>query len=120
MSNATLQKIVPVLQVKNVKETVEFYCNKLGFGHKWFYGEPAEEGGCRRDDVHIMFMQDENISTGVINLLFFIHHIEKLYDEFADNNVSITKPLQQFENGLREFAITDCNNYTLRFAENHH
>lgn len=120
MAHATLQKVVPALPVKNVMDTVNYYCKKLGFAHEWFYGEPPEEGGCRRDEIHVMFIQDDNASSNSISLLFFVHHIQKLFDELAQKDVTIARPLEEFENGLREFAITDCNGYNLRFAENNH
>lgn len=120
MAHASLQKVVPALPVKDVGETVNYYCKKLGFSHEWLYGEPAEEGGCRRDEIHIMFVQENDVSTKGISLLFFVHHIEKLFDELSEKGVVVVRPLEEYDNGLREFAITDCNGYNLRFAENHH
>ena len=122
MAHATLQKIVPSLPVNNVKETIDYYCNKLGFAHQWFYGDPVEEGGCRRDEIHLMFLQDADqaLLCKGLNLLFFVHKIETLFDELTTKGVIISSPIQNYEHGMREFAVTDCNGYTLRFAENHH
>ena len=44
MPHATLQKLVPTLPVNNVKETIEYYCSKLGFAHEWFRSEERRVG----------------------------------------------------------------------------
>ena len=123
MQHATLQKLIPALPVENVNLTVDFYCNKLGFSHPWFYGDPAAtDGGCRRDDVHIMFCLDAEkakLFKG-FSLLVFVHKIESLFDEMANKEITISTSLKKYEHGMQEFAIEDCNGYIIRFAENHH
>ncbi len=45
MNEKKFWKVSPHLPVKDVRETVEWYKQNLGFGEEWFYGNPITDGG---------------------------------------------------------------------------
>jgi catechol 2,3-dioxygenase-like lactoylglutathione lyase family enzyme len=53
----------PHLPVKNLKETLEFYRDVLGFYDVWILGD--KDGGIRRDDMRLLFAEDENFVNAI-------------------------------------------------------
>ena len=43
-------KSAPHLPVKNLRSTIEYYRDKLGFTEEWTFGD--KDGGIRRDKGH--------------------------------------------------------------------
>lgn len=111
----------PHLPVKNLKETLNYYRDKLGFSDEWIWED--KDGGIRRDDLHLLFGED-SVFAGLINneknrlpLLWFVDNIDKIYSEFRERNIDIASELRAHPYGLREFAFIDINGYYIRIAE---
>ena len=111
----------PHLPVKNLRETLDYYRDKLGFYEEWTWGEI--DGGIRRDDMRLLFGEDPGF-TGAINneeqrlpLMWFVSNIEEIFSEFKERNIEIASPLAFYDHGLKEFAFIDINGYYIRVAE---
>ena len=48
---------IPVLPVKNLKESLSFYTKTLGFKLEWGDGEKSAIGSVSRDDCHLMLSE---------------------------------------------------------------
>jgi len=111
----------PHLPVKSLKETLEFYRDVLGFYDVWVFGD--KDGGIRRDDMRLLFAEDENFVNAINNdkhrlpLMWFVENIEEVYAEFKEKQIEITDALRTHQYGLREFAFIDINGYYIRIAE---
>jgi uncharacterized glyoxalase superfamily protein PhnB len=112
-------KIVPHLPVKDLQETIAFYKDRLGFTEEWFYGDPPTDGGCRRDELRMLFGKASGPLTGIgdLSLVLFVTDVESVYEEMKQRGIKILQPLALYDYGIKEFAIQDCNGYMLRFAE---
>lgn len=111
----------PHLPVKNLRQTLDFYRDILGFYEEWTWGN--KDGGIRRDEMRLLFGEDPGF-TDVINnqnnrlpLMWFVESIEEIYSEFKERSIEIVSPLKEFPYGLREFAFIDINGYYIRVAE---
>lgn len=117
------------LMVKNVKETIQFYEEKLGF--QKFLSVP-EEGEILnfailgRDSISIMLQEKENLieeyptlKTNEIiptfTLFITVQNVIKLYDELKDK-VVIAKDLHKTFYEKDEFAIFDNNQNILTIS----
>ena len=109
----------PMIWSAQLKETVDFYTNQLGFT----CGEYSEDRGwaaMHRDEVEIMVARP-NAHTSFEQPLFtgsfYINtdDVDGLWQEFREK-ATVAYPIDNFEHGMREFAIYDNNGYMLQFG----
>ena len=109
------------LPVKNLRDTLDYYRDNLGFSEEWVFSD--KDGGIRRDDMHLLFAEDPGFAELINNsgnrlpLLWFVSNVEDIYNEFGQRNIGIADELKQHPYGLREFAFIDINGYYIRVAE---
>jgi len=133
-------KLTPNFSVRDVKETVKFYQDMLGFklemavpdGSTKIENEISDkdEYACAmmsKDEVYVMFLKTSNFEENIsvlqgfpqgASVLFYIdvENIEEAYKQLKER-VEIEKTLETTWYGMREFYIKDCNGYILGFAE---
>ena len=111
----------PHLPVINLRQTLDYYRDTLGFYEEWTEGKT--DGGIRRDEMRMLFGEDPNhvqkINTGTsrLNLMWFVDNIEEVYKEYQERGIEIVSPITAYSYGLREFAFIDINGYYIRVAE---
>lgn len=111
----------PHLPVKNLRLTIDYYRDKLGFSDEWIFGE--KDGGIHRDDLNLLFAEDNEFTNEINNkdhrlpLLWFVSDIDAIYAEFQNRDIKIADGLRMHPYGLREFAFIDINGYYIRIAE---
>jgi uncharacterized glyoxalase superfamily protein PhnB len=114
-------KSSPHLPVKNLRQTLDYYKDKLGFTDEWTFGD--KDGGIRRDDLRLLFGEDNTFTSDINNnnhrlpLLFFVDNIDNVFKEFKERNINIAEDLREHPYGVREFTFIDINGYYLRVAE---
>ena len=123
------ETITTNIMVKNVKEKIQFYEEKLGFQKVL---SVPEEGDVlnfailSKDKISIMLQEQENLTseyptlkTGEIvptfTLFITVDNILEMYHELEDK-VKIAKELHQTFYGKDEFAIFDNNGNILTIA----
>jgi hypothetical protein len=87
----------PHLPVKNLRVTLDYYRDELGF-YEWIFGD--RDGGIRRDDLRLLFAEDDEF-TGDINnnshrlpLMWFVEDIEQVLSEFKQRNIELADDLE--------------------------
>lgn len=115
-----LQKLTPMLRTTDLKATVEFYTTVLGFE----CGAFSEEWGwaaLQRDEVAIMVALpnahapfEKPAFTG--SFYFRTDDVEAIWQQIKDQ-AKICYPIENFEYGMREFAIYDNNGYLIQFGQ---
>lgn len=111
----------PNLPVKNLKQTIEYYRNTLGFSDEWTFGD--KDGGISRNEMRIIFCEDSDFVKDINNekhrlpLMWFVNNINEVYTEFLEKKITIADKLRLHPYGLREFAFIDINGYYIRIAE---
>jgi len=115
-----LLEIKPMLYTKQVKETVDFYCNVLGF-ECLEYDEELGWAAFSRNDIEIMATLpnshlpfDQPVFTG--SFYITTDDVDGIWEELK-KKVKVCYPLEDFDYGMREFAIYDNNGYLLQFAQ---
>ena len=114
-------KPLPHLPVKNLRLTLDYYREQLGFDNEWTFGH--SDGGTGRDELQLLFAEDEGFTNDINNpghrlpLLWFVSNIDEIYAEFKSRRIELADELRTHPYGLREFAFIDINGYYIRIAE---
>jgi hypothetical protein len=119
MKEKKFWKIAPHIPVADVVKTVDWYKRNLDFSDEWYWGNPVTDGGCRRDELRVLFGRCPQPlhAPKEMSLVFFVSNVESVYEEMQQKNLKIIDPLKQHDYGIKEFSIKDVNGYLLRFAE---
>jgi uncharacterized glyoxalase superfamily protein PhnB len=118
-----IKGLFPILETKNLKETIEFYTENLDFKCQDVY--PNEENICWASlssgvcevafglpNAHKNFKKPA--LTGSIYM--YVENVEELWRKLKDK-VEIVYPLEDMNYGMREFGIRDCNGYVLNLGQ---
>jgi catechol 2,3-dioxygenase-like lactoylglutathione lyase family enzyme len=117
----------PHLPVKNLRQTLDYYRDTLGFYDEWTWTNDdgdAVDGGIRRDDMRLLFGEDPDY-TAIINsykksrlsIMWFVENIDEIYAEFQTRDIELADTLKTHAYSLREFCFIDINGYLIRVAE---
>lgn len=123
------KEITPNIMVENVKDTIAFYKNYLGFEVVLTVPEKSETldfAIVKKDEISIMFEArtslckeyptlNSNEIKPSFTLFIVVSNVEELYNSLKDK-VKIAKEIHQTFYGRLEFAIFDNNNNILTIA----
>ena len=111
--------LTPTLYTRDIAGSVDFYVNILGFERE------GPDGGSvafvRRDKVEIMFAWpnthtpfERPLLTGAL----YIHcdDVDEAWAKVKDA-ARVCYPIEDFDYGMREFAVFDNNGYLLQFGQ---
>ena len=105
-----------LLKCGRVEETKAFYSEILGFEVR-----DSAAGTCtvHKEGGTIVF-SDANLWEGpprcTGTIYFFLNDVDRYYEEIKEKAI-VRWPLEDTDYGTREFAVKDCNEYTLAFAK---
>ncbi|MEZ5344833.1 MAG: VOC family protein [Pyrinomonadaceae bacterium] len=118
-----LQDLIPMLETANLRESIEFYEQKIGFTVQGVY--PDEKEPCwaslRKDDVVLMLSgrnehskHKDTVFTG--SLYFYPDDVDEMWESLKDS-AEVCYEIENFDYGMREFGIYDPNRYLLQFGQ---
>ena len=114
----------PHLPVKNLRQTLDYYRDTLGFYDEWTMADKTgnlTDGGIQRDEMRLLFGEDPDFDDGYpkirLSIIWFVENIEDIYEEYQARGIKIAADLKNHSYGLREFAFIDINGYYIRVAE---
>jgi uncharacterized glyoxalase superfamily protein PhnB len=119
--------ISPTLAVRNMKQTIQFYRDSLGFkmGMTFPNSDNPEYADLSKDGMVIMFIPAENIGIGRetklgvgVNIYMQIDgDIDEYYNEFKNKGVKIVVDIKNEPYGIRDFTVEDIDGYKLTFNQ---
>jgi catechol 2,3-dioxygenase-like lactoylglutathione lyase family enzyme len=117
--------IAPFLIVRDMKRTLAFYRDRLGFEVIYTgFGDDLFFGIVRRGGAMMMF-KDVGVAplpnskrqpAARWDAYLDVPDPDALAAEFASRNVEFSKPLKDTDDGLRGFELTDSDGYVLFFG----
>lgn len=117
--SVSFQSLRPMLTTKDLHATVKFWTDCLGFSCMGLSEEDGWASLCR-DGVSVMIATpnahvpfETPAFTG--SFYFDVDDVTALWAGLKDR-VNIAYPMEDFEYGMREFAIYDNNGYMLKFG----
>jgi uncharacterized glyoxalase superfamily protein PhnB len=119
--------ISPTLAVRNMKQTIQFYGDSLGFkiGMAFPDADNPEYADLSRDGMVLMFIPVKNVGInsrqklGIgVNLYMQINgDIDEYYRELKNKGVKIAVDIKDEPYGIRDFTVEDINGYKLTFNQ---
>lgn len=115
--------LFPMLVTESIEKTLEFYTQTLGFECR---GKYPKENPCwislwnNGFEIAFNLPNDQTdfekpILTGSIYL--HVEDIDEVWENLKDK-VEIVYEIENFDYGMREFGIRDCNGYVLNIGQN--
>jgi len=119
--------ISPTLAVRNMKQTIEFYKNSLGFkmGMAFPNADNPEYADLSKDGMVVMFIPTGNVGIGAkeklgvgVNLYMQIDgNIDEYCNELKNKGVKIIVDIKDQPYGIRDFMVEDIDGYKLTFNQ---
>jgi uncharacterized glyoxalase superfamily protein PhnB len=115
-----INSLTPILYSNDIQSTIEFYVKTLEFECVAY---ELEWGWARVkfDNVEIMISKpndhnqfDKSNFTGSFYLN--VDNVDEIWNKI-NQNVKVCYPIENFDYGMREFAIYDNNDYLLQFGQ---
>ena len=116
----------PILLVKDVVASANYYQDKVGFSYDRFWGEPPCFCILWRDSFHLMLSQVEDtkyivphhkVVDKMWNVYFWVDDSASLYAELQERGATIDYELCDQPYGCREFGIQDLDGYDIAFGQ---
>ena len=112
----------PILNIKNVTVSLDYYCNTLGFQDVFHWSDedapPWTFAQVRRGDFFVYLCQGSQGGPGMwmyLNLASS-EDLAALYQEYQAKAVKITQPPTDQRWGMREMLVEDVDGHILRIG----
>ena len=119
--------ISPTLAVRNMKQTIQFYRDSLGFkmGMAFPDADNPEYVDLSKDGMAIMLITARSIGIGAeaklgigVNLYMQVDDdIDEYYSELKKKGVKTVVDIKDEPFGIRDFTVEDINGYKLTFNQ---
>jgi uncharacterized glyoxalase superfamily protein PhnB len=120
-----LHGVQAVLFVKDLRRTLDYYRDQLGFHVDFEAGEPLLHARVSSGDrghasaARIRFETAPGGAAMVPSCYLYVHvgrNIDELFQSYKSKGVEMVMEPKNQPWGLREFEVRDCNGYVLTFA----
>lgn len=116
----------PILLVKNVVASADYYRDQVGFTINGMWGEPPSFCILERDGFCLMLScvdRDDAIRPhhkvvdSMWNVYFWVNDVEAIFQELQKRGAKIDYALCVQPYGCREFGIQDIDGYDIAFGQ---
>lgn len=109
------QEVIPILNVKDLSASMDYYVHKLGFEKKWDWGEPPDFGCVGRGKVEIFLCQNGQGQPGMW-MSIFMEDVDALHEEYKKSGALIVAPPKNFPWETREMLVEDLDGHRFRMS----
>ena len=126
MSIAKITASAPILLVKDIVKSAEYWRDKLGFTDQKLFGEPPYFGMVSRDKFTVMLAQVNAAHTIIPywqivekmwNVYFWVDDADAIYAEFIKSGAIIDYTIYNTPWGVREFGVQDLDDHDIAFGQ---
>ncbi|MGZ3998922.1 MAG: GNAT family N-acetyltransferase [Flavisolibacter sp.] len=110
------QQSVPILYSSDVKRSIQYYTEVLGFEHHWTWDDTPGFGGVSKDHVQVFFCKDGQGHPGTW-MSIMVNEIDHLHDRIVNKGGTIVSEPEDKEWGLREMLVRDPDGHIIRFGQ---
>jgi len=108
--------IEPVLPVRDLGETINYWQEVLGFPSRWTWGDPPNIGAVSWQNVHVQLYPVKEWKGGGSSVWIRLQRLESLYRLHQERKADIVEPLEQKPWGLSQYVVREINGHYLCFA----
>lgn len=109
------EKSNPILYSSDIKRSLKYYIEILGFDDCWEWGEPTDFGGVVKDDVEIFFCLKNQGNPGTW-IAIIVDDVDEYYEQIKLKGAKILAPPVSQEWNMREMYIKDPDDHILRIG----
>ena len=117
--------IVPQFFTADMRKTLSFYSEQLGFETQFEYGDPIFYAGAIRDGLSIFFrhidhvspVPDEKYRDELLDAYIRTEDISGLHAEYAARGVAFFRDISERPWGFTEFVVRDIDGRLLCFGQ---
>ena len=117
--------IVPQFFSSDLKRTLTYFDEQLGFETQFEYGSPSFYAGAIRDGMFIFFrhidelppMAPNKYDDELLDAYLRVESVKALYQEFAGRTVEFHRELADMPWGFTEFVVKDLDGRLLCFGQ---
>ena len=112
---------IPFMPVRDLKETIAYYRDVLGFSDEWFWYDT--DAGIRRDELGLLFRRAPEYVNKInsekehFEICWFVCNVDVVYEEYKSKGINIVSDLEEKPWKMKEFTIQDPNGYHIRIGE---
>jgi catechol 2,3-dioxygenase-like lactoylglutathione lyase family enzyme len=103
---------IPILNVKDVAASIDYYVTKLGFEMRWRVGDFSKVG---RGKTAIFLCQGGQGPAGVW-MSVFLDDVDALHEEYKKTGARILEDPMNFPWGHREMLVEDLDGHVMRMS----
>src|ERR1041385_491320 len=108
-------ELTPIFYVRDFKEAIRYYTDKLLFRKLWDWGDPPTFGAVALDKVEIFFCEGGQGNPGTW-LSIFMNDVDSYYDRIKALGADVLEPPADYPWGMREMRVRDPNQHVIRFG----
>jgi uncharacterized glyoxalase superfamily protein PhnB len=114
---------VPVIASADVRKTIDYYANVLGFQEHFVYGDPPVYAGIKRDDALLYIGHDpilvQQLKDGCHNpdVFLWVEGVDELYQEHKAKGAKIVEEIADRPWDARQYVVEDPSGYYLKIAQ---
>ena len=113
-TDAKVECIIPILNVKNFAASVDYYVNVLGFRLEWEWGDPPDVGSVERDGYSIMLVEGEQGHAGTW-IWMGVEDGDQYYEEYKASGAKIREHPVNYP-WAYEFRVEDLDSHVIRIG----
>jgi uncharacterized glyoxalase superfamily protein PhnB len=104
--------------VHRLQQTVDFYCNTLGFKQHWLWEDPPTFAAVGLGEIELFLQLNPQLAARIEDHSHFFHvdDLDTLHAQHVAAGATIVSPLENKPWNIREYTVRDINGYHLRFA----
>jgi uncharacterized glyoxalase superfamily protein PhnB len=107
--------VIPILNVKNVRVSLDYYIGKLGFVKHWESGSPPNGASVGRGKITIFLFENMQGNSGTW-MWIGMQDVDALHEEYRKSGAVIVVPPVDCSWGSREMQVEDPDGHILRMA----
>ena len=110
--------IVPVLNVKSVEKSIEYYTTVLGFEKHWDWPEGPNKtfASITNGKAEIFLCEGAQGSPGTW-ICYHLEDVDALYKVYVEKKADIMRPPKDEPWGMREMFVRDPDGHVLRIGQ---
>ena len=110
------QHSVPILYSSDVRRSIQYYTEVLGFDRHWTWDDTPGFGGVSKDHVQVFFCRDGQGHPGTW-ISIMVNDVDELHERIVSKKGEVVSAPENKEWGLREMLVSDPDGHIIRFGQ---